>query len=112
MSCVWANFDLGLAGQEGFCIRTDSAKVGIKQVRSFWVSRVFIITSCWVPYPLTDKFVSVRTLSRRMLTLMLGCSLTLMLRRTGRVAVAAVAAVVGVAWLHLFLEGAGLICSF
>ena len=36
----------------------------------------------------------------------------LMLRRTGRVAVAAVAAVVGVARLHLFLEGAGLVCSF
>ena len=35
-----------------------------------------------------------------------------MLRRTGRVAVAAVAAGVGVARLHLFLEGAGLICSF
>ena len=38
--------------------------------------------------------------------------LTLMLRRTGRVALAAVAAVFGVARLHLFLEGAGLICSF
>ena len=52
--------------------------------------------------------------------------LTQMLRRTGRVAVAAVAAVVGVAddiddvadnaddvlGFTLFLEGAGLICSF
>ena len=66
---------------------------------------VLVLTRSWVPYPLTNEvFADVGTSSRRMLTLML--------RRTGRVAVAAVAAVDGVARLHLFLEGAGLICSF